>query len=50
MLLSLNQFMAQPLSDSKMLTRLFTVLAKLDKILSSAKLLQTHYTGKRKNR
>ena len=38
MLLSLNQFMAQLLSDSKMLTRFFTVLAKLDKVLSSAKL------------
>ena len=37
-LLSLNQFMAQLLSDSKMLTRFFTVLAKLDKVLSSAKL------------
>ena len=32
----LNQFMAQPPSDSKMLTRFFTVLAKLDKVLPSA--------------
>ena len=37
-LLSLKQFMAQPLSDSKMLTRLFTFLAKLNKVLSLAKL------------
>lgn len=34
---SLKQFMAQPLSDSKILTRLFTILAKLDQVLLSAK-------------
>ena len=34
---SLRQFMAQPLSDSKILTRLFTILAKLDQVLLSAK-------------
>ena len=37
-LLSLNEFMSQSFSDSKMLTRLFTVLVKLDKVLSPAKL------------
>ena len=32
-----------------MVTRLFTALAKLEKVLSSAKLwTDTHYTGKRK--
>ena len=36
MLLSLILFMAQPLLDSKMLIRLFTFLAKLGKVLSSA--------------
>ena len=30
--------MVQPLSDSKILTRLFTVLGKIDNVLSSAKL------------
>ena len=35
---SLNQFMVQPISDSKMLTRLFMVLAKLEKVLPSPKL------------
>ena len=35
--------MVKPLSDCKMLTRIFTVLAKLG-------YEQTHYTGKRKNR
>ena len=34
---SLKQFMAQTLSDSKILTRLFTILAKLDQVLLSAK-------------
>ena len=33
--------MAKPLSDCKMLTRIFMVLAKLN-------YEQTHYTGKRK--
>ena len=36
-LLSLNQFMAQSLSDSKLRKRLFMVLAKLGKVLSSGK-------------
>ena len=43
-LLYLNQSMAQLLSNSKMLIRLFRVLTKLDKILSSVKFMNRHIT------
>ena len=41
-LLSLNQFMTQPLSNSKMLARLFKVLAKLTKYYHQRNYEQTH--------
>ena len=46
-LLSLNQFLAQPVLYSKMLTRLFMVLTKFGQALSSVELwMDTSHTKK----